>query len=66
MVLSIAANYGGRWDIAEAAKTLASQVKENKIALDDITESLLHQHTALAELPPLDLMISLILFWLGV
>ena len=57
MVLSIAANYGGRWDIAEAAKTLANQVKENIIDIDDITESSLHEHTALAELPPLDLMI---------
>jgi undecaprenyl diphosphate synthase len=57
MVLSIAANYGGRWDIAQAAKTLARQVKENTLALDDITESSLHEQTALAELPPLDLMI---------
>jgi len=57
LVLSIAANYGGRWDIANAAKQLASQVKKNEITLDDIDENSLHQYTCLAQLPPLDLLI---------
>ena len=57
LILSIAANYGGRWDIANAAKLLASQVKNNEISLDDINEHSLHEHTCLAELPPLDLLI---------
>ncbi|NQY89218.1 MAG: isoprenyl transferase [Colwellia sp.] len=57
LVLSIAANYGGRWDITNAAKQLASQVKNNEITLDDINEDSLHQHTCLAQLPPLDLLI---------
>ncbi len=57
LVLSVAANYGGRWDIANAAKQLASQVKNNEISLDDINEDLLHNHTCLAELPVLDLLI---------
>ena len=57
MVLSVAANYGGRWDIANAAKKLASQVKSDEIQLDDINEDLLHEHTCLAKLPALDLLI---------
>lgn len=57
LVLSVAANYGGRWDIANAAKQLAGQVKDNKISLDDINEDSLNEHTCLAELPPLDLLI---------
>jgi len=57
LVLSIAANYGGRWDIANAAKKLASKVINNDIALDDITEKSLHEQTCLADLPPLDLLI---------
>ncbi len=57
LILSVAANYGGRWDIANAAKLLASQVKNNEISLDDINEHSLHEHTCLAELPPLDLLI---------
>lgn len=57
LILSVAANYGGRWDIANAAKLLASQVQNNEISLDDINENSLHEHTCLAELPPLDLLI---------
>lgn len=57
MVLSVAANYGGRWDIANAAKQLASQVQDNDISLDDINENSLHKHTCLANLPSLDLLI---------
>jgi undecaprenyl diphosphate synthase len=57
LVLSVAANYGGRWDITNAAKQLVSQVQNNEIMLDDITEDSLHQHTCLAKLPSLDLMI---------
>lgn len=57
MVLSIAANYGGRWDIANAAKELANQVSTNQINLEDITEDSLNQHTSLFGLPELDLLI---------
>ncbi len=57
LVLSIAANYGGRWDIANAAKQLASQVKNNEMTLDDINEESLHEHTCLAQLPSLDLLL---------
>jgi len=57
LVLSIAANYGGRWDIAQAAKQLASQVQNGDMSLDDIDENSLHQQTCLADLPPLDLLI---------
>ena len=57
LILSIAANYGGRWDIANAAKTLASQVKNNTLSLEDINENSLHEQTCLADLPALDLLI---------
>lgn len=57
MVLSVAANYGGRWDIANAAKCLAEKVKNQELALDDINESSLNEFTSLSQLPELDLMI---------
>jgi undecaprenyl diphosphate synthase len=57
LILSIAANYGGRWDIASAAKVLANQVKNNEISLDDIDEHSLHEQTCLSGLPELDLLI---------
>ncbi|WP_084618149.1 polyprenyl diphosphate synthase [Cellvibrio sp. OA-2007] len=55
--LVIAADYGGRWDIAEAAKKIAQQVAAGELDPAAITEDSLHQHTCLADLPPLDLLI---------
>jgi len=55
--LVIAADYGGRWDIAEAAKKLALQVAAGELDPTAITEDSLHEHTCLADLPPLDLLI---------
>lgn len=55
--LAIAADYGGRWDIAQAAQAVAKQVVAGELAVDAITEESLHQHTCLADLPPLDLLI---------
>lgn len=57
MTLVIAADYGGRWDIAQAAQKLALEVAAGRLAAEAITEDLLHQHTAMAQLPPLDLLI---------
>jgi undecaprenyl diphosphate synthase len=57
LVLSIAANYGGRWDIAKAAKKLASDVNQGIISLDEINEETLNEQTCLADLPTLDLLI---------
>lgn len=38
LTLLIAANYGGRWDILEATKTLASRLSNGEIKITDITE----------------------------
>ena len=55
--LVIAADYGGRWDIAQAAKKIAQQVIVGEADIASITEDSLHEHTCLADLPPLDLLI---------
>ncbi len=57
MVLSVAANYGGRWDIANAAQKVASKVVAGEMLVEDINEQVLNQYTSLAELPELDLLI---------
>ncbi len=57
MVLSVAANYGGRWDISHAAQQLAAKVQQGELAVDDINEQMLNQHTSLAHVPELDLLI---------
>jgi len=55
--LVIAADYGGRWDIARAAKSLARDVVANKLPIDQIDESTLGAHINLADVPPPDLCI---------
>ena len=57
MSLVIAADYGGRWDISNAAKLLAEKVLSGQTSVNDINESSFDSHTALANLPPLDLLI---------
>lgn len=55
--LVIAADYGGQWDIANAAKTIALAVESGEVSSQDIGEEIFHSHTALADLPPVDLLI---------
>ena len=57
MVLSIAANYGGRWDITYAAKMLAEKVERQEINANEITEASMNEQMSLAQLPELDLLI---------
>jgi undecaprenyl diphosphate synthase len=54
---SIAANYGGRWDILEAAKKMAVDVKENGTEAESITEDVFGQYLSLGDLPAVDLCI---------
>ena len=57
MTLVIAANYGGQWDIAQAAQKIALDVQAGKLAAADINEQVFHRYTWLHELPPPDLLI---------
>ena len=55
--LNIAANYGGRWDVANAAKQIARQVQLGELTLDQIDEDQLNAFTQLSDLPEVDLFI---------
>ncbi|WP_019613184.1 polyprenyl diphosphate synthase [Psychromonas ossibalaenae] len=57
LVLNVAANYGGRWDITQAAKKLAKLAASGELDADDIDEKMLTQAISLESLPPVDLMI---------
>ncbi|MFT4765021.1 MAG: undecaprenyl diphosphate synthase [Oleispira sp.] len=57
MTLVIAANYGGQWDIAQAAKRIAQDVEAGKLSAEDINEQVFHKYTWLNEFPAPDLMI---------
>ncbi|EHD7151018.1 isoprenyl transferase [Vibrio parahaemolyticus] len=57
MVINIAANYGGKWDITEAAKALALKARNGEIRVEDINEQLITEHLTMANLPEVDLLI---------
>lgn len=57
LTLSIAASYGGRQDIAAAARALAEDVAAGRLSPDRIDEQALAARVALADLPPPDLFI---------
>lgn len=57
LTINIAANYGGRWDIVNAAKKLLEQVKAGQLDSQDIDESVFERFTCVADLPQLDLLI---------
>jgi undecaprenyl diphosphate synthase len=57
LVLNIAANYGGRWDITQAARSAAQACIDNGMPLDSIDEQAINQHMCLSDQPPLDLLI---------
>ena len=57
MHLVIAANYGGRWDIVEAAKTLAKRVADGDMRAEDIDEAAVSSAISLSDLPEPDLFI---------
>lgn len=57
MNLVLAVSYGGRWDIANAAKRIAFKVQQGEISADEIDETVVARHMCLAELPELDLLI---------
>jgi undecaprenyl diphosphate synthase len=56
-VLQIAANYGGQWDIAQAAQRLARDVQAGHLQPDEISPQLLQRCLVTGELPLPDLCI---------
>jgi undecaprenyl diphosphate synthase len=57
MTLNIAANYGGRWDIVNAARRLARRAVDGEIGVEQIDEDEFAGELSLAGLPDPDLFI---------
>ncbi|MDR9433049.1 MAG: polyprenyl diphosphate synthase [Spiribacter sp.] len=57
MQLNIAASYGGRWDIAQAARDLAAAAVAGERTLESIDEAALNQAVCLHNLPAPDLFV---------
>ena len=55
--LTVAASYGGRQDISQAARALAEEVAAGRLRPDQIDEVAVARHMALADLPTPDLFI---------
>ncbi|HEY0198797.1 MAG TPA: polyprenyl diphosphate synthase [Rhodanobacter sp.] len=55
--VNVAVNYGGRWDIVQAARHAAEAVMRGELQIGQIDETRFDQWTSLAGLPPLDLFI---------
>lgn len=57
LVLQVAANYGGRWDMVQAAKKLARDVQNGILTPDEINEELISQGLSFPDQPDPDLFI---------
>ena len=55
--LVVAANYGGRWDVAGATKAIAQKVADNDLTIDDITEESISENVSTYGIPDPDLFI---------
>jgi undecaprenyl diphosphate synthase len=57
LTLVIAANYGGRWDMAQAFRQVSEKIAAGQLTAQDINEQLIAQHLSIADLPEPDLFI---------
>jgi undecaprenyl diphosphate synthase len=57
LLINVAANYGGRWDIVNAVQQIAQKVKDNALEVDSIDESTIDKYLMTASLPEPDLFI---------
>ncbi|KAE9532235.1 di-trans,poly-cis-decaprenylcistransferase [Ursidibacter arcticus] len=57
LILNIAANYGGYWDIVNAAKQLATEVKQGILEIEQITPDRFQQALVTEDQPQVDLLI---------
>ena len=57
LILNIAANYGGRWDLVQATKKIAEDVAKKVISLEEIDEEVFFSYLSLAGTPEPDLFI---------
>lgn len=57
MNLNIAVNYGGKWDLINAARQLATDVQHAKVSLDEIDEDTFNDYLSLSDIPAVDVLI---------
>jgi len=51
--INMLVGYGGRWEITQAAKEIAKEIKEGKLKVDDISQETFQKHLQLEDEPDL-------------
>ncbi|QCI20382.1 di-trans,poly-cis-decaprenylcistransferase [Buchnera aphidicola (Brachycaudus cardui)] len=57
LILNIALNYGGRWDIIQSVKKIINQVQKGSLNIEEISEHTFTKFLSTSELLPVDLVI---------
>ncbi len=57
MTLTLCLSYSGRWELVQAIKNIAEEVKNGLIKPEDIDEALVNRHLSTANMPDPDLLI---------
>lgn len=57
LTLVVALNYGGMWDIAHAARLIASRIKDGQVDVQDVDEEMFATYLSVSDLPNPDLFI---------
>jgi undecaprenyl diphosphate synthase len=57
MTLTFAFNYGGRAEVVDAVRSLATEVQKRKLRPDKIDEKLIHRHLYAPDMPDPDLLV---------
>ncbi|MCX2958250.1 MAG: polyprenyl diphosphate synthase, partial [Buchnera aphidicola] len=57
LILNIAANYSGKWDIIEGVKKIFNQVQQGLLTVDQIKEKNFNKYLSTRSLLPVDLVI---------
>lgn len=57
MILVVAVDYGGQWDIVSATQKISQKIQSGEIGLNDITTEYFQQNLSTGDLPNVDLLI---------
>ena len=57
MTLTLALSYSGRWDVTEAMRALAREIRDGTLNPESITQSLVGEHLSTAGIPDPDLLV---------
>lgn len=57
LILNIAANYSGRWDITQSVRKISNKIQKGLLRIDEIQEDIISQNLSTNKLLPVDLVI---------